>query len=38
MGVLVDHQPLNLMKHWGMGLVPVTAIDPARRDDTHRRL
>src|SRR3990170_2657914 len=33
MGLLVDHQSLDLMEHRRVGLVRIAAIDPARRDD-----
>ncbi len=38
MGLPVDHQAFDLMEHRRVGLVPVAAIDAARRDDADRRL
>ena len=38
MGLLVDHEPLDLMEHRRVGLVRIAAIDAARRDDAQRRL
>ncbi len=38
MGLLVDHQRLDLVEHRRVCLVAVAAIDAARRDDADRRL
>src|SRR5260370_42537895 len=38
MGVLVDDQALDLMKHWRMRLVAVAPIGAARADHADRRL
>ena len=37
MDAAVDHQPLDLVEHRGVGGVAVAAIDAARRDDADRR-
>ena len=37
MGLLVDHQRLDLVEHRRVCLVTVAAIDAARRDDADRR-
>ena len=36
MGFLVDHQTFDLVEHGRVGLVPVAAIDAARRNDADR--
>ena len=38
MGLLVDHQTLDLMEHRRVGLVGIATIDPPRRDDAQGRL
>src|SRR4029450_8963422 len=35
--VLIDHEPLDLVKHRRVGYVRVAAIDTSRRDHTQRR-
>ncbi len=35
---LIDHQTFNLMKHWRVGGIVITAVDRARGNDPYRRL
>ena len=37
MDIFIDNEAFDLMKHWRMGLITITAIGPTWRDNANRR-